>query len=159
MTATKGFVVPTGGGKSLPLPRPGRSAVLKLLGRDTNGSILLFEDTLSAGSGGAFYLNPDSDEVVWGLAGEFTFAIGGELTVGGPGTCAFFPRGVAHAWKNTGGKPGRVLFIYAPVVPGSFSAALAARRRTNDSESDRLGYELLRYHGKVTGPNPFDRSE
>lgn len=33
-----------------------------------------------------------------------------EVTVGGPGTCAFFPRTVPHAWKST----GRVLFMYTP---------------------------------------------
>jgi hypothetical protein len=28
------------------------------------------------------------------------------VTVGGPGTCAFLPRHVPHAWKSTGAEPG-----------------------------------------------------
>jgi len=28
--------------------------------------------------------------------------LSGEVTVGGPGTCAFMPRGLPHAWKSTG---------------------------------------------------------
>ena len=44
MTATKGFVVPAGSGKHLDMTTPGRFAPLKLLGHETNGSIMLFED-------------------------------------------------------------------------------------------------------------------
>jgi hypothetical protein len=36
------------------------------------------------------------------MNGEITFKIGDEDTAGGPATCAFLPRGVPHAWKNTG---------------------------------------------------------
>jgi hypothetical protein len=40
----KGFVIPSGGGSVLSMA-PGRSAALKLLGRDTGDSIMLFEET------------------------------------------------------------------------------------------------------------------
>jgi hypothetical protein len=46
------------------------------------------------------FLHRDSDEVGYVLSGEITFKIGEEVTVGGPGTCAFMPRGVLHAWKH-----------------------------------------------------------
>ena len=69
------------------------------------------------------------------LAGEFTFMIGDEVTVGGPGTCAFMPRDVPHAWKNTGSETGRVLFLYTPAAAGSLIEELAraplGRRRTH----------------------------
>jgi quercetin dioxygenase-like cupin family protein len=60
-----------------------------------------------AGTERTFHLHRDSDEVAYVLSGEITFRIGDELTVGGPGTCAFLPRGVSHAWKNTGTEIGR----------------------------------------------------
>jgi hypothetical protein len=60
MTATKGFVVPAGGGKHLDMP--GRFAALKLVGHETTKSL--------------FHLHRDSDEVAWVLAGEITFRIG-----------------------------------------------------------------------------------
>jgi len=56
--------------------------------------------------------------VAYVLSGEITFKIGDEVTVGGPGTCAFLPRGVPHAWKNTGAEPRRVLFLYTPADAG-----------------------------------------
>ena len=108
----KGFVVPPGGGSILSMA-PGRSAALKLLGGDTGDSIMLFEETAPAGTETTFHLHRDSDEVAYVLSGEITFKIGDEVTVGGPGTCAFLPRGVPHAWKNTGAETGRAVPVYA----------------------------------------------
>jgi Cupin domain len=62
----------------------------------------------------------DSDEVGYALSGEITFKIDEEVTVGGPGTCAFIPRGMPHAWKNTGAETSRVLFLYTPAGAGGF---------------------------------------
>ena len=104
----KGLIVPPGGGSIFSMA-PGRSAALKLLGRETGDSIMLFEETAPAGTDTTFHLHRDSDEVAYVLSGEITFKIGDEVTVGGPGTCAFLPRGVPHAWKNTGTETGRVL--------------------------------------------------
>ena len=110
---TKDCVVPPGGGSTLSMA-PGRSAALKLLGGETGDSIMPFEETAPVGTDTTFHLHRDSDEVAYVLSGEVTFKIGEEVTVGGPGTCAFIPRGVPHAWKNTGADIGRVLFLYTP---------------------------------------------
>jgi hypothetical protein len=45
MTATKGFVVPAGGGKHFDSPTPGRFFSMKLLGRETGESVMMFEET------------------------------------------------------------------------------------------------------------------
>jgi uncharacterized cupin superfamily protein len=100
MSATKGLVVPAGGGKHFPMNASGRFAALKIFGHETKGSIMLFEETVPAGTKSLFHLHRDSDEVAWVLAGEITFKIGDEVSVGGPGTCAFLPRAVPHAWKT-----------------------------------------------------------
>jgi len=115
----KGFVIPSGGGSVLSMA-PGRSAALKLLGGETGDRIMLFEETATAGTETTFHLHRDSDEVAYVLSGEITFKIGDEVTVGGPGTCAFLPRGVPHAWKNTGTETARVLFLYTPTDAGGF---------------------------------------
>src|SRR5690348_13350914 len=42
---------------------------------------------------------------------------------------AFMPRGVPHAWKSTGSKPGRVLFLYTFGTAGSlFEEAIPTNR-------------------------------
>src|SRR5262249_7294952 len=111
MTTRNGFVIPAGDGKHLDMGAPGRIAALALLGRETNESVILVEEPVPVGTKSLFHLHHDSDEVAWVLAGEITFKIGDRVSVGGPGTCAFFPRDVPHAWKSTGTETGRVLFL------------------------------------------------
>ena len=152
MTATKGFVVPAGGGKHFASPTPGRSFALKLLGRETGESIMLFEETLPARTASLFHLHRDSDEVAWVLAGEFTFKIGDEVTAGGPGTCAFMPRDIPHAWKNTGSETGRVLFLYTPTAGGGLLEDLAERRPIGADEDNKI---FQRHRWEVVGPNPL----
>jgi quercetin dioxygenase-like cupin family protein len=88
--ATPNIVVPPGRDPG----SPGRSFSLKLRGGETGDSIMMFEETLPAGTKSTFHLHHDSDEVAHVLSGEVTFKIGDQVTVGGPGTCAFTPRGV-----------------------------------------------------------------
>lgn len=152
MTAPKGFLVPAGGGKHFASPTPGRSFALKLLGRDTGESIMIFEETVPAGTKSLYHLHQESDEAAWVLAGEITFKIGDEVTAGGPGTCAFIPRNTLHAWKSTGSETGRVLFLYTPAVAGGLVEALSERRPADNDELDKL-YE--RHDLKIVGRNPL----
>src|SRR5271165_2402273 len=152
MTAAKGFVIPAGGGKRFDSPTPGRFFALKLLGRETGESIMMFEETLPADTASIHHLHHDSDEVAWVLSGEFTFKIGDQITDGGPGTCAFMPRNVPHAWKNTGSETGRVLFLYTPAAAGGLIEALSEHRPADDAEREAL---LERHRWQVVGPNPL----
>jgi quercetin dioxygenase-like cupin family protein len=153
MNGTKGLVIPPGGGTHLDMNAPGRFSALKLLGRETNESVMLFEETVPAGTKSLFHLHHDSDEVAWVLAGEITFKIGDDVSVGGPGTCAFFPRDVPHAWKNTGRETARVLFLYTPAAAGGYVEALLQRRGPmNDDERREL---RERYRWEIVGPNPL----
>jgi uncharacterized cupin superfamily protein len=110
---------------------------MKLLGRDTNDSIMMFEETLPPGTASLFHLHRDSDEVARVLAGEFTFMIGETVTVGGPGTCAFMPRDVPHAWKNTGSETGRVLYSGGGRRPDRGTVGAPPGRRRGTAEALR----------------------
>jgi quercetin dioxygenase-like cupin family protein len=153
MNATKGFVVPAGGGKHLDMGAPGRFADLNLVGGETNQSVMLFEETVPPGTKSLFHLHRDSDEVAWVLTGEITFKIGDDVTVGGPGTCAFFPRDVPHAWKSTGKDTGRVLFLYTPASAGGYVEELL--NRPNPLTDDDRNALRERYQWEVVGPNPL----
>jgi quercetin dioxygenase-like cupin family protein len=153
MNTTKGLVVPPGGGQHLDMSAPGRLAALKLFGHETNQSIMLFEETLPAGTRSLFHLHHDSDEVAWVLAGQITFKIGDEVAAGGPGTCAFMPRGVPHAWKNSGRDTARVLFLYTPAAAGGYIEEMW--RRPGPMSADE-GKDLPeRYRWEIVGPNPL----
>jgi quercetin dioxygenase-like cupin family protein len=153
MGARKGFVVSAGGGHLLDM-KAGRSGALKLLGGETGGSIMLFEQTVPPGTASWFHLHHDSDEVAWVLEGEITFLIDGAVSCGGPGTCAFMPRGVAHAWKASGSGPGRVLFLYTPAAAGGYVEEMRAfgSQAIPEPERDRM---LKQYRWEIVGPNPL----
>ena len=149
----KGFVVQPGGGRRLDMA-PDRFSVLKLLGGETADSIMLFEETAPAGTETTFHLHHDSDEVAYVLSGEVTMKIGDEVTVGKAGSCAFFPRNVPHAWKNTGSETARILFLYTPAKAGGFFE----ERLTSpigEANSPEAIAQRERHGWEVIGPPPF----
>ena len=149
----RGLVVPAGGGKHLDMGAPGRFGTLKLLGHETNESVMLFEETVPPGTKSLFHLHRDSDEVAWVLAGEITFKIGDEVSVGGPGTCAFLPRNIPHAWKNSGSETGRVVFLYTPAAAGGYVEEM--RNRPGPMTDDERKELRERYRWEIVGPNPL----
>jgi len=135
---------------------PGRFLTMKLLGGDTADSVMLFEETAPPGTKSWFHLHRDSDEIAYVLSGEVTFLIGGEVTVGGAGGCAFMPRGVAHAWKSTGAETGCVLFLYAPAKAGGFIEEQHRSERTRASMTESERAEMLQCYGReLLGPSPL----
>src|SRR2546427_2986236 len=135
---------------------PGRSAVLKLLGGATGGSIMMFEETVPGGTKSTFHLHHHSDEGAYVFSGEVTVKIGDEGTVGGPGTRAFIPRGVPHAWKNSGAETGRVLFLYTPARAGGLLEEQQRTDRTFAAMDEREAAELRWRHGwEIVGPSPL----
>jgi quercetin dioxygenase-like cupin family protein len=149
---TPNIVVPPGQN----LVPPGRSFSLKLRGGETGDSIMMFEETIPAGTKSTFHLHRDSDEVAYVLSGEVTFKIGDEVRVGGPGTCAFMPRGVPHAWKSTGAETGRVLFLYTPAKAGGLIEEQQRTGRGFGSMNEHELTDLLRRHGwELLGPPPL----
>src|SRR5215472_15469281 len=131
----RGIVVPPDQGPV----SPGRSFSLKLRGGETGDSIMMFEETVPAGTRSTFHLHRDSDEVA--------FKIGDAVTVGCPGTCAFIPRGVPHAWKSTGAETGRVLFLYTPARAGGLIEEQQRTGRKFASMNQRELAEMLGRHG------------
>ena len=150
----KGFVVGPGKGKVWNMA-PGRSAALKMLNGQTADSLMLFEEVAPANTETPLHTHADSDEIAYVLSGEITFKIGDEITVGGPGTCAFMPRGLAHAWKNTGAEPARVLFLYAPGRAGKFFEEAVEMGRPFSVDDPHIAEASKRHGWEIVGPPPF----
>ena len=153
MTDTSGLVRRAGAGPVWAMA-PGRASTLKLLNAETDHSVMMFEEVAPVGTVTTLHLHRDSDEIAYVLSGEITFKIGDEVTVGGPGTCAFMPRDVPHAWKSTGAEPGRVLFAYTPGRAGKLFEELADQPAGSVGEGEFT--EAAAKHGwEIVGPPPF----
>jgi quercetin dioxygenase-like cupin family protein len=137
-------------------PSSGRTFSIKLRGGETGDSIMMFEGTAPVGAKSTLHLHHDSDEVAYVLTGEVTFLIGGEITVGGPGSCTFMPRSVPHAWKSTGAETGRVLFLYTPAKAGGLIEEQQRTGRLFGSMNQRELADILQRHGwELFGPSPL----
>jgi quercetin dioxygenase-like cupin family protein len=148
------LVVPAGAGTVWEMA-PGRSAVLKVTSKIAQ-SVMMFEEVAPTDTVTDLHTHHDSDEIAYVLNGEVTFMIGDQTTVGGPGTCAFMPRGVPHAWKSTGEEPGRVLFLYTPGHAGSFFEESAQEKRSIASMSETEVAQMFERHGwQRVAPPPF----
>jgi hypothetical protein len=69
---------------------------LTLLGRQTGESIMMFEETLPAGTKSLVHLHRDSDEVAWALAARSPLR-SASLPSAGPAPARFMSRNVQHA--------------------------------------------------------------
>jgi mannose-6-phosphate isomerase-like protein (cupin superfamily) len=133
-----------------------RTSSIRLRGEATDGSIMMFEETIPAGTRSTFHLHHDSDEVAYVLSGEVTFRIGDEISSHGAGACAFVPRGVPHGWKSTGAETGRVLFAYTPAKAGGLIEEQQRTGRKFASLNEReLADILQRYGWELLGPSPL----
>jgi len=154
MTA-QGIVVAPGDG-AVSSFTPGRSITIKLTGEATADSIMLFEEVVPAGTKSTFHLHHDCDEIAYVLAGEITFLIGEEVSVGGPGTTAFIPRGAPHAWKSTGAETGKVLFCYTPAQAGALiEEQQRTKRNFNSMSKAELAAFLDHHRWEILGPSPL----
>jgi quercetin dioxygenase-like cupin family protein len=133
---------------------PGRSSTLKLRNGETDESVMLFEEVAPVGTVTPMHLHRESDEVAYVLSGEITFQIGDVVTVGGPGTCAFMPRDVAHAWKSTGAETGCVVFMYTPGRAGRAFEEMA-ERPVDSMNLAEFGAVAERHGWEIVGPPPF----
>jgi mannose-6-phosphate isomerase-like protein (cupin superfamily) len=135
---------------------PARSFSLKLRGGETGESIMLFEETVPPGTKSTFHLHHDSDEVAYVLSGEVTIMIGDKVTVGGPGSCTFMPRGVPHCWKSTDAETARVVFLYTPAKAGGLIEEQQRTGRKFGSMNERELADILQRHGwELLGPSPL----
>jgi len=137
---------------------PGRTAALKLVNEQTGRSVMAFEETTPAGTETPLHLHDDSDEVMYVLAGQYSFQVGDSVSSGGPGTCAFMPRGVPHAWKCNGPEVGRALFFYTPGSAGGVfeeAAKLQLPAPTPTYVDARLDDLFRRHRWQIIGPPTF----
>jgi mannose-6-phosphate isomerase-like protein (cupin superfamily) len=112
------------------------STTFKVLSEASRGVVAVVEHTLGPGLLGApLHRHSREDEISCVLEGTLTEQQGNLIEPAGPGGCIHKPKGVFHAFWNSGSEPVRFLEV---IAPGGFEhffeelAVLASRRETLD---------------------------
>ncbi|WP_123535692.1 cupin domain-containing protein [Halosimplex salinum] len=88
---------------------------------DVNGSERLSAGVvqLEPGEGHDLHEHPDSDEILYFLAGEGEQTVAGDTREVSAGEMIYVPEGVEHGTRNTGWETLKLLAVYAPPGPES----------------------------------------
>ena len=121
----------------------GGDSMLLRLATASGDPITVVEDTSSDSEPAPLHSHP-WDELVYVLEGEMSLTCGNVTRVGGPGTLATLPRGIAHTLHVTA-PPARFLMI----TIGAPSAAFLAEMGNAYAEGPTLErlLEVARRHG------------
>jgi quercetin dioxygenase-like cupin family protein len=105
---------------------PGMNMVHKVDAGRLEGGLLIMEGEIAAGGLIPPHTHSREDECSYVLAGEVTFQVGDDVITATPGSYVIKPRGVPHAFWNSGGEPARLMEIHVPATFDRFYDELAA---------------------------------
>ncbi len=124
-----------------------------LSGKDTNGTLAVFEDYVHPGAGPGLHIHHNQDETFLFEVGDFDVEIDGVRYHMKPGDVGFVPRGTKHAFKNVGTTVGRLRYIMTPA--GSFEKMVPALHTllTSGMATEEEIHALALKHGnEIVGP-------
>jgi len=81
---------------------------------DTNGVYSLFETHTAPGQGAGLYRQKYEDEAFWILEGVYSFTLNSRQLQVAAGSYISVPRGILHAYTNSGNGPARMLVLVTP---------------------------------------------
>lgn len=117
------------------------------LGSETEGSIGIFEGSISPGTGPDWHVHTRETEVFHVVSGSFRFWCGPDEFEAGPGTTVTLPPNVPHQWKNVGEENGLVLTF---VTPGGFEEHFIEIAKL-DEVTDQAMADIDRKYGVKEG--------
>jgi quercetin dioxygenase-like cupin family protein len=128
-----------------------------LIGSGTGFSVIehpIAPRTLAAPS----HVHQNEDEYSYVLEGEVGFEIGDQVLTAGPGQFVAKPRGIWHAFWNSGDRPARVLELIAPGGFEQYFAELAPLLPPARPEPDFEGLAALQArYGLTMDPSSIER--
>lgn len=136
MTAEKQNVV-LGPGQGITLARnlSGAGATFTLSGRETGGTVSIFESLRPAGDLGGPPLHRHAfDEAFYVLEGEYLIKVAERLISASVGSFVYVPGRTVHAFRHTGRGFGRLLTICLPAGIEEIFAATDSEERAATEE-------------------------
>ena len=122
---SEGIAVPSGDGNRVRSPLGGDITFI-VTGEQSNGALAALEAVNHPGEGPPLHFHGREDETVYVLEGDFRWKLGDELSVTGPGSFVFIPRGLPHTWQVIGERSGRMLITFAPAGMEGFFEKLSS---------------------------------
>jgi quercetin dioxygenase-like cupin family protein len=117
-SAAGGYILRPGEGRAIPVPFVRAVVTMKAESHQTDGRVTVYESLQEPHSvGPACHYHDRLTELFYILEGEMTFQVGAEIHQASAGTMVIIPPGTAHAFRNAGARPARLLAI---VLPGGF---------------------------------------
>lgn len=104
--------IPSDGGTRINIL--GIPLVIRLHGRDTNGTVSVVESHDVPGGGPPPHIHQREDETFQILEGEYEWTVGDKKFVAQKGDTIFAPRGIPHTYRYLGQTPGRLMGIITP---------------------------------------------
>jgi len=124
---------------------------IKVSGKDTDGSLFVFEHTKMSKGGPPRHFHFEQDEWFYAIEGEFAFEVGDEKFTLQPGDSLFAPQMVPHVWAYVGEKPGTLLLAVQPA--GSLEEFFMKSCDMTKPPTVEEAARLFAAHGmKVVGP-------
>lgn len=125
-------------------------------GKDTNGSLAMFELDVAAGAKvPAAHSHDGYEETIYGLKGRVTMTVAGEVVELGPGDALCIPRGVVHRFDNLSGEDAKGLVAITPGIlgPDYFKEIVGVIRAAAGGPPDKAALgEVMRRHGLTPAP-------
>jgi quercetin dioxygenase-like cupin family protein len=146
--SAQGMAVGPGEGSRKRSPLGGDIRII-VSGEQSSGALAAMEAVNAPGEGPPLHVHNREDETVYVLEGEFRWKLGEELSVKGPGTFVFIPRGLQHTWQIVGDRPGRMLITFSPAGMEGFFARLSSLTEFDPEAFRATGAE---YGMDVVGP-------
>jgi quercetin dioxygenase-like cupin family protein len=149
-----GIAVGAGEGERIRSPLGGDVTQI-VRGEHSDGALAALEATNGPGEGPPLHVHTREDETVYVLEGEFRWKLGDELSVTGPGSFVFIPRGVSHTWQVIGEGDGRMLVTFFPAGMEGFFDRLSSM---TEFDLDTFSAAAAEHGMEVVGP-PLAQSD
>ena len=141
-------------------------ATIKATGEQTGGRYTLVEILAPDGYESVLHVHHLEDEGFYILEGEITLYVGEQTIKAHPGSFAFGPQDVPHAFRVDSG-PARLLFLLSPAGMEGFIRETGEPAKSltlppqpeeepDEAEMERLMAIAARYGGEILEPTPAE---
>jgi quercetin 2,3-dioxygenase len=118
---------------------------------DTDGDLLILENTSDLKGGPPRHLHREQEEWFYVIQSEYLIEIGDERYRMGPGDSVLAPREVRHGWAHVGEGTGKLLIVFRPA--GKMEAFFAELAKIEGMPRREELETLFSAHGmEITGP-------